>query len=63
QAHAVAGAGCFDDRRFSSSAPCAARVMIGTYVSSVAEIYLGPLFPSHRLDWCRRRSGWNLKVA
>src|ERR1700692_1324417 len=47
----MAGGRWCDDRRFSSFAPAAPGVVIGTYVSRVAEIYLGLLFLSHRLDF------------
>jgi hypothetical protein len=44
------GARCCDDRRFSSFTPAVPRVVIGTYVSRIAEIYLG-LFFMHYLDF------------
>ena len=46
----MASARCLHNRRFSSLAPCVPRVVIGTHVSGVAEIYLGSFFQSHRLD-------------
>ena len=47
----MTGARRLDNRRFASSAPGAAGVMIGPDVRGVPEIYISTLFLSHFLDF------------